>query len=72
MIKATKSVTQTEIEYLACRSKKDSNKLVEKTLINININSDPLDQYKYKLRSKEKVLRSNVAVNRSENFNKSK
>ena len=45
MIEATKSVTQTEIEHLACRSKKDSNKLEEKTLINININSDPKRKY---------------------------
>ena len=40
---------------------RDSNKLVKKTLI----------KYKCKLGSKDKVLRSNVAVNRPEHNNRS-
>ena len=60
MIKATRSVTQSEIEHIESRSMKDSSSLREKLWSHMNINSD------LKI-----VLCSNVAMNRSEYNNRS-
>jgi hypothetical protein len=60
MIKANRSVTQSEIEHIESRSIKDSNNLREKLWSHMNINSD------LKI-----VLWSNVAMNRSEYNNRS-